>query len=82
MVWFLLTAPLYAQQPPPEAFAPAREQARQLLGLRRVYVEGLGADPSAVQLRDMILAALQRAQLFLITEDESRADAFLRGSAQ
>ena len=30
----------------------------------------------------MVIAALQRSRLFIVTEDEARADAYLRGSAE
>jgi hypothetical protein len=33
-------------------------------------------------MRDMIISSLQGAKLFVITENEGRADAFLRGSAE
>ncbi|MBI3666447.1 MAG: hypothetical protein HY236_09540 [Acidobacteria bacterium] len=92
MLWMcLLAAPLWAQQPPPEAPPPEvplsgveieHQHLRQLLSLRRVYVDRLSGGDSAAQVRDMIIAALQRARLFIVTEDESRADAYLRGSAE
>jgi hypothetical protein len=70
-----------AQQPPPEPSQIEREQLGQMLALKRVYVDHLGTDTAALQLRDMIIASLLRARLFLVTEDETQADAFLRGSA-
>ena len=70
-----------AQQAPPGPSAIEREQLGQMLALKRVYVDQLGTDSAALQLRDMIVAALLRARLFLVTEDETQADAFLRGSA-
>ena len=59
-----------------------RHQARELLAVKRVYVDRLGGDPNRGALRDMIIAALQRTRLFILTEDESRADAYLRGAAE
>jgi hypothetical protein len=56
-------------------------QADQLLCLKRVYVDKLDGDMAALQMRDMIISALQETHLFVITENEERADAFLRGSA-
>lgn len=53
----------------------------QLALIRRVYVEPLGGGQSSDQMRDMIIAALQRSGLFTITEDKDRADATLRGSS-
>ncbi len=75
-----------AQQPAADAPASAadleRENLRHLVTLRRVYVDRLGNAQAANQLRDMIIAALHRARLFIVTEDEERADAYLRGSAE
>ncbi len=59
-----------------------RQQARELLAVKRVYVDRLGSEPNRGTLRDMIIAALQRTRLFILTEDESRADAYLRGGAE
>lgn len=53
-----------------------------LLNLKRVFVERFGGGESAAQLRDMIIASLQRAKLFVVTESVDRADAVLRGSAE
>jgi hypothetical protein len=55
---------------------------RELLTLRRVYVDRLGGGEAAAQMRDMIISSLQNARLFVITEKEERADAVLRGSAE
>jgi hypothetical protein len=54
----------------------------RLLDVRRVFVDRLGGGEAALQLRDMIISSLQASKLFVITEDEARADAFLRGSAE
>lgn len=69
-----------AQQAP----APGREDQapRQLLSVRRVYVDRFNGGETASQLRDMIIAALESAKLFVITENAERADTFLRGSAE
>lgn len=82
--WILaLTAALaWAQESPPAAEEIEREQLRQLLGVRRVYVDRLLSSPNSGALRDMIITALQKTRLFLLTEDESRADAYLRGVAE
>jgi hypothetical protein len=66
-------------QPPPEI---EQQTLVRLLELRRVYVERLGGGESAVQVRDMIIASLQRAGLFVLTENQERADAVLKGSAE
>jgi len=53
-----------------------------LLQVRRIYVDKLGGGETAQHLRDMIIGSLQRSGEFIITENEQRADAFLRGSAE
>jgi hypothetical protein len=53
-----------------------------LLKIKRVHIEKLSGDQSAAQIRDMIINALQSANLFVVTENPERADAVLRGSAE
>ena len=55
---------------------------RQLLTVRRVFVDRLSGGETATQMRDMIVSSLQNARLFVITENQERADAVLRGSAE
>ena len=70
------------EKPPkaPAAFDAAT--AVRLLEIRRVFVDRLGGGETASQIRDMIISSLQSGKLFVITEKEERADAFLRGSAE
>lgn len=72
-------------QPQPSGQTPAElfegERIRQLLNIRRVYVEKLSGE-NAEQIRDMLLSALENARLFIVTENAERADAILRGSAE
>jgi hypothetical protein len=58
-----------------------KQSAPELAFIRRVFVEPLGGGQTSDQMRDMIIAALQRSGLFAITEDKDRADATLRGSS-
>jgi hypothetical protein len=58
------------------------ETLSRLPDIRRVYVDRLGGGEAAAQMRDMIVSRLQASKLFIITENEDRADAFLRGSAE
>ena len=68
----------------------AEEAANTLAVLSRHPVDGLAAWESllltggetAAQLRDMIISSLQRAKLFVLTENPERADAVLKGSAE
>jgi hypothetical protein len=64
------------------ASAVEAETLLRLLDIRRVYVDRLTGGETAAQIRDMIISSLQSAKLFVITEDETKADAFLRGSAE
>jgi hypothetical protein len=52
-----------------------------LANVRRIFVDKLGGGAISDQMRDMIIAALMKSKLFLLTENSDRADAFLRGSA-
>src|ERR1035441_6443993 len=70
--------------PAPPAPPPAVEtdSLRQLLTLRRVYVDRFSGGETAAQMRDMIINGLQGSKLFVITENQEKADAILRGSAE
>jgi hypothetical protein len=59
-----------------------RDCLRQLLTVRRVYVDRLNGGETADQMRDMIINSLQKSRLFVVTENQERADAVLRGSAE
>ena len=58
-----------------------RLAAQELTDVRRVYVDVLTGGESAAQLRDMIISSLQKTKLFILTENEDRADAILKGAA-
>ena len=68
--------------PPAPAAAVDADSMRQLLALRRVYVDRFSGGETAAQMRDMIINGLQSAKLFVITENQERADAILRGSGE
>src|SRR5580692_7024922 len=53
-----------------------------LLTLRRVYVDRFSGGETAAQLRDMVINGLQGSKLFVITENQDKADAILRGSGE
>lgn len=55
---------------------------RQLLLVRRVYVDRLTGGETAAQMRELLVSSLDGAKLFVITENQERADAFLRGGAE
>jgi hypothetical protein len=71
------------------SIAPPRKEAvieeaglRQLLKINRVYVDRLTGGETAAQMRDMLVSSLEGSKLFLITENQERADTFLRGAAE
>jgi hypothetical protein len=53
-----------------------------LESVRRIFVERLIGGDTAAHIRDMIVSAIQRSRLFTVTEDQERADAILKGSAE
>lgn len=65
---------------PPES--PDEDLGARLARVRRLYVDRFGGGEGAAQIRDMVIASLQRTGLFVITENPERADAVLRGSAE
>jgi len=71
----LLAARLMAGQAEP---VPAPQD---LAHVKKIYVDQLGGGHTSDQMRDMIIAALENSKLFAITENQERADAVLRGSA-
>jgi hypothetical protein len=73
----LLLCCCLAMEPPPAAGTEP-----QLVAVKRVFVDRFGGGDGAAQLRDMIIASLQRARVFTITENPERADAVLRGSGE
>jgi hypothetical protein len=77
----VLAAALAAGDPP----APSEIEAaslRQLLSVRRVYVDRLTGGETAAQMREILFSSLQATKLFVVTEKEERADAILRGGAE
>jgi len=73
MTWMVLG--LLLVQPP----ADPMEELRQV---KRVFIDKFGGGESASQVRDMVITALNKARLFVVTENPDRADAVLRGSAE
>ena len=71
-----------APQPAPRDSAMERDKLAQLLTIRRVFVDRLNGGETAAQMRDMIISSLERSRLFAITENQDRADAVLKGSAE
>jgi hypothetical protein len=54
--------------------------AAQLAKVRRIYIDTLTGGDAALQIHDLLMTSLQNSKLFIITEDEDKADAVLKGS--
>ena len=62
------------------AQSPARV-AGSLADVRRVYVSKLSGGGAADSMREVLIAALNSTGMFVLTDDEKRADAILKGAA-
>lgn len=77
--WLIALAAVLAAQQPGRLEDDA---LRQLVRVRRVYVDRLTGGDTAAHIREMILSSFHGARLFVVTENPDRADAVLRGSAE
>jgi len=71
----------YAADNPSSTLAIEENSLRQLLQIRRVYVDHLTGGEAAAQMRDILLSSLEGSKLFVLTENPERADATLKGAA-
>ena len=71
-----------AADKPPSALAIEENSLKQLLEIRRVYVDRLTGGETAAQMRDILLSSLESSMLFILTENQERADAILKGAAE
>jgi hypothetical protein len=76
----LLSLPLLVYPRFSAALEPMPEP-RTLAQVKRIFIEPLGGGQTSDQMRDMIISALQNSKLFVLTENQERADATLRGSS-
>jgi len=67
---------------PPLPSAIEQQSLRQLLEIRRVYVDHLTGGETAAQMRDILSSALEASNLFVLTENPERADATLKGASE
>jgi hypothetical protein len=82
---FILVAAAAAETigPQPKNDSPIEETGlRQLLKVHRLFIDRLTGGETAAQMRDLLVSALQNSKLFVITENQERADCFLRGTAE
>ena len=66
----------------PSAVAVEEDSLKQLLQIRRVYVDHLTGGETAAQMRDILLSSLESSKLFVLTENPERADVTLKGAAE
>ncbi|HEX4593790.1 MAG TPA: hypothetical protein VH157_05930 [Bryobacteraceae bacterium] len=66
--------------PVPADLTPEEESAAQLAKVRRIYIDVLTGGDEALKIRDLLMTSLQSSKQFIITEDEEKADATLKGS--
>ena len=87
MKWLLFAAVPLAMfagggEKPPSPAEVEDGSLRQLLSIRRVFVDHLTGGETAAQMREILLSSLQGTRLFVVTENQERADAILRGGAE
>jgi hypothetical protein len=67
---------------PPTAAALQEASLRQLRTVRRVFVDRLTGGETAAQMRDILISSLAGAEMFILTENQERADCILRGASE
>src|SRR5690242_5176472 len=77
-----ILGPAARGEEPPTPAALEESGLRELRNVRRVYVDRLTGGETAAQMRDILISGLESARIFVITENQERADAFLRGAAE
>src|SRR5581483_9710131 len=70
-----------ADEPPTPAVLE-ESSLRELRNVRRVFVDRLTGGETAAQMRDILISSLEGARLFVLTENQDRADAVLRGASE
>lgn len=83
----LATAALFggaapAAEDPPSPAAIEETGLRQLRGVRRVFVDRITGGETAAQMREILISSLQATNSFILTENQERADAILRGGSE
>jgi hypothetical protein len=63
------------------AEAPLPDKQKELLKIRRIFVENFGEGEAAQQLQAMLVTSLTESNKFTVTEDRTKADAILKGFA-
>jgi len=83
LLWMTLGAANASPADPPPSPASLEEHSlRQLLTIRRVFVDRLTGGETAAQMREILISCLEGAKLFVLTENQERADVVLRGGSE
>jgi hypothetical protein len=87
LLWMLaglamLASGARAAEDPPTPAAVEDTSLRQLRTVRRVFVDRLTGGETAAQMREILISGLEATHLFVLTENQERADASLRGGAE
>lgn len=64
------------------ALAQELDADKEIARIKRVHVDRFSAGDGSEQIRDLLIAGLQRSKLFIVTENAERADAFIRGGGE
>src|SRR3954470_23504191 len=62
------------------AATPDPDLEKQLINVKRIYVDSFGDDAVSKQIQAMVVSQLTENKRFIVTENKDRADAFLRGA--
>lgn len=83
LLWMAFSADkVYSADPPLSPTALEDASLRNLLTIRRVFVDRMTGGETAAQMRDILISSLEGAKLFVLTENQERADVVLRGAAE
>ena len=74
-------ATTWGQAPGTKPNSGANVSVDSLLDIRRIYVGPLEGGSQSAALRELIIAGLNSTKLFILTDNEARADAVLKGAA-
>lgn len=56
--------------------------SNQLTTIKRVYIDRLTGGETAAQMRDLLMSSLENTKIFIVTENQDRADMVMRGAAE
>ena len=71
-----------AADEPPSPAAIEETCLRHLRTVRRVFVDRITGGETAAQMREILISSLEATNLFILTENQERADTFLRGGSE